>query len=169
MVDTKTSEDEKNAALSFSLSLRILTAITHASLRAHCSCFKVSSSDLSSNFGAYGHHAHENRCAESHLVMDPFLSRNFTWRCVPHENCTLRFSPEILCPSVKSTWISAARHPGNATQLPGILQQGNRTFSTILVRSLVRLTVNLSEKKKITFHPICIPILFRSSDTGGCQ
>ena len=48
------SECEKNVALSVSLRLRTPLAISHASLRAHRSCFKVSS--------------HENQCAESHLA-----------------------------------------------------------------------------------------------------
>ena len=48
----QSSESDKNATLHFSLSLRILLAISHATLLAHRSCFKVSSSDLSSNFGA---------------------------------------------------------------------------------------------------------------------
>ena len=52
MVHTKTSEGEKNAALSFSFELENIFANSHASLRAHRSCFKVSSSDLSSNFGS---------------------------------------------------------------------------------------------------------------------
>ena len=50
----QTSEGEKIAALSFSLALRKLFASCHASLRAHRSCFKVSFSDVSSNFGAKG-------------------------------------------------------------------------------------------------------------------
>ena len=47
--DDQTSEDEQNVASSFASSFWILLAISHASLRAHRSCFKVSSSDLSSN------------------------------------------------------------------------------------------------------------------------
>ena len=50
----QTSEGEKIAALTFSLSLRVLFASCHAPLRAHRSCFKVSFSDVSSNFGAKG-------------------------------------------------------------------------------------------------------------------
>ena len=52
--DDQTSEGELDVALSFSLSLWILLAISLATLRARCSCFKVSSSDLSSNYGAWG-------------------------------------------------------------------------------------------------------------------
>ena len=42
-VGHQTSEGEKNVALSFSSSLRIPFAISHATLRAHRSCFKVDS------------------------------------------------------------------------------------------------------------------------------
>ena len=48
----QTFEGEKIVALPFSLSLRVLFASCHASLRAHRSCFKVSFSDVSSHFGA---------------------------------------------------------------------------------------------------------------------
>ena len=43
----QTSDGEWNVALSFPLSLWTLQVISHASLLAHHSCFKVSSSDLS--------------------------------------------------------------------------------------------------------------------------
>ena len=48
----QTSGGEKNVALHLLMSLWILLAISHASLRAHRSCFKVYSSGLSSKFGA---------------------------------------------------------------------------------------------------------------------
>ena len=48
----QTFAGEKIAALSFSFSLRMPFAIFHAPLWAHRSCFKVSFSDVPSNFGA---------------------------------------------------------------------------------------------------------------------
>ena len=54
----QTSEGEKNVALSFSLSLRIPFVI-FPSLRAHRSCFKVSSQILERN-----DYAHEDQFAD---------------------------------------------------------------------------------------------------------
>ena len=48
------SEGEKNKVLSFAVSIWTFFAKSHASLRAHRSCCKASSSVLSSNFGALG-------------------------------------------------------------------------------------------------------------------
>ena len=92
----QTSESEKKVALSFSLSMRTPTAIFHASLRAHRSCFKVSSSDLSSKLGEHRDYAHENQCAEPHLAMDPFFPEFSCGAMHNFENCTLRF--RILVP-----------------------------------------------------------------------
>ena len=75
----QTSGGEKNEALSLSLILRILLATSHAILRAHRSCFKVSSSDLSSNFALV------RTSVLNHTLHGPVLSRIFTWRNVPFE------------------------------------------------------------------------------------
>ena len=60
-----------------------------------------------------GDYAHENRCAESHLAMDPFfLSRIFMWCNAFFRIARCALVTRTLCPSAKSNWISAAQYPG---------------------------------------------------------
>ena len=70
VVNTKTSEGEQNVALSFSLSLRILFATFHASLRAHRSCCQGFLPQICLQISERKDCAHENQFAESHLAMD---------------------------------------------------------------------------------------------------
>ena len=90
--------------MSFSLNFRIFLAILHASPRAYHSCLPETNHQISKRT----HCAREDWCAESHQAMD---------LCLPELSCeVLCFSrtarcelvPKHLCPSVKSSWISAA-------------------------------------------------------------
>ena len=75
---TLSSIGVSNVALSAFLSLKIFFAKSHATLRAHLSWCKVSSCDLSLNFGVQG-----LRWWGSHFWIihrdGPVLSRIFTW------------------------------------------------------------------------------------------
>ena len=71
-------------------------ATSHAALRAHLSWCKVSSCDLSPNFGAQG-----PRSRGAHFWMIPhngaFLARILIWCQVPLENLTVCFDPNFSC------------------------------------------------------------------------
>ena len=84
--------------------------IAHASLRAHRSCFKISSSDLSSSFGV-----------TTTLMRTSVLNHTFRWTLsfpnflvawCTFENCTLRFVPKDVVSFLKIELDSPARCPG---------------------------------------------------------
>ena len=73
-----------------------------ASLRPRRSCFKVSSSELSSNFGAKETTLMTTSVLNHNLRRTLSFSNFVTWRDVPFGNCTVRFGAKFLCPSVKN-------------------------------------------------------------------
>ena len=94
-----------------SLTLQTFFARSHASLRAHRSCCKVSSCVRSSILGAQG-----LRSWGSHFWITPLRwtlhFRFLTWCRVPFENLTVRSDPKDFVLFRKSTSISAALYPG---------------------------------------------------------
>ena len=141
--DRRDTKENKQFKL---LRLRIRFAIHHAFLQAHRSCFKVSFSNQSSNFGALG--LPSWRSERWVTPCDgPLLSRIFTWRSVPCENCTLRFGPKDF------DWSSAARYPGIRNQIAWKSSTRQQNLYHHSFRFLVRLTVNLSWCLNTHFSP----------------
>ena len=129
LVMTKLLKARKNVALSFSLRLWTCFAISHASLRAHRSCCKVSSWILSSNLGALGLRSHFRRTP----CDGPFPSRFFLRGAVyllRHARCAS--VTRILSSSVRSTWISAALHPGIRNPTPSNSSRGQQILFPLL-------------------------------------
>ena len=97
----QTFESEKNVLLSLSLSSWTFFDESHASLRAHRSCCKVSSC-VYPRILEFQDFAREVHTSEHILAMDPLFPQLFTWRSEPLEKRTLRFHPKnfVLFPKI---------------------------------------------------------------------
>ena len=147
LVTTKTSEGEKNVALSFSLNLWILLAISHATLWAHRSCFEgffLRSVVTCWSIGAT-------------LVRNRMLNNTLGWTLSFLEStCGVMYLlsvarctsvPKISRPSVNSTWISAALSPRTHN-----LIAWSSSMSLYHQSSLVTCWADLSTSLRIKTH-----------------
>ena len=112
---TKLLKVRRTCFLSSSLSSWTFFDESHASLRAHRSCCKVSSC-FYPRILEFQDFAREVHTSEDLLAMDP-LPQLLRGEAYLLRNARCALIPGILCSSPKSTWISAAQNPGN-TQPP---------------------------------------------------
>ena len=139
----QTTEGKKHVAVSFSLSLRIPFAVP-ARLCGRIALVSGSLLDIRPHILVRKDCAHENRCAQSHLAMDPFCPE---FSCgVMHllriARCAL--VPRAVGPSLKANWISAARCPGIRSLIAWNSSTRQQTLCHQYFRSfVVRLTLNL--------------------------
>ena len=141
----QTSEGEKNTAFCLSLSVCILLAQYHASLRAHRSCVDVSSWQQCLILERRDS-AHEDGCAGSHQAMG--LSPPEFSCGVAHTLSHNRLGCRLL---------DVLEH---ATKLLCIRSQDIFTLSSTLLRPFVWLTISLSARKRRSYHQIRGPIVF---------
>ena len=131
----------------------------HLSLRAHRSCCKVSSWDLSS-ISERGGYAHEDQNAAKHVGMDHFLPEFL--RDVMHLLRIARCAPipKIVCPSVKPTWILAAPNPETHCLIASKISIRQQNFFHHSFSASCKADCEPLCAWSCTFHPTCIPIEF---------